>query len=82
MFNIGDVKKMQFNDFIQWAFLGVISGGVAILYAMKGTMNELNVKLAVFVERLEHHGELIDKIELRLSEIEVCSKKCINHKVK
>lgn len=71
---------MEFNEFIQWAFLGVVTGGVWILYQMKSTMNELNIKLAVFVERLEHHQEKIDGMEFRLREIEKKANSCIKHK--
>lgn len=67
---------MEFNEFIQWAFLGVVTGGVWVLYQMKGSMNELNIKLAVFVERLEHHQEKIDGMELRLRDIEKKTNLC------
>ena len=71
---------MEFSAFIQWAFLGVITGGVGILYQMKGSMNELNTKLAVFVERLEHHQEKLDKLEGRLDSMERITLACEFHR--
>lgn len=61
---------MQFNEFIQWSFLGLVSGGVVILWQMKASMNDLNTKLAVFVERLGHHQEKLESFEIRLNTIE------------
>lgn len=67
---------------MQWSFLGIVSAGVGILYQMKGSMNDLNVKLAVFVERLEHHQEKLERLELRFEKFDNCTIKCINHKTK
>jgi hypothetical protein len=72
---------MEFSAFIQWAFLGVVSGGVVILYQMKSSMNDLNVKLAVFVERLEHHQEKLDRLENRLDTMERVTTTCEFHRM-
>lgn len=71
---------MEFNEFIQWAFLGVVTGGVWILYQMKSSMNELNTNLAVIVERLEHHQEKLQGIEVRLRDIETRTSVCLRSK--
>ena len=73
---------MDFTAFMQWCFLGLVSAGVAILYRMKDSMNELNTKLAVFVERLEHHQEKLERLEIRFEKFDNCTIKCINHKTK
>jgi len=61
---------MQFSDFMQWSFLGIVSGGVIILWQMKSSMNDLNTKIEVFVERLGHHQEKLESFGLRLNTIE------------
>jgi len=71
---------MEFSGFMQWCFLGIVSAGVGILYQMKSSMNDLNIKLAVFVERFEHHQEKLERLETRFDKVETCSIKCINHK--
>jgi len=71
---------VEFNEFIQWAFLGVVTGGVWILYQMKSSMNELNTNLAVIVERLEHHQEKLQGIEVRLRDIETRTSVCLRSK--
>lgn len=61
---------MEFNEFIQWSFLGIVTAGVGILYQMKGSMNNLNTKLAVFVERLQNHQEKLNDFSIRLKSVE------------
>ena len=73
---------MEFTSFTEWCFLGIVSAGVGILYQMKSSMNDLNVKLAVFVERFEHHQEKLEKLEDRFDNLNNCTIKCINHKTK
>ena len=73
---------MEFSAFIQWGFLGLLSGAVAILYKMAQSMNELNIKLAVFVERVDNHQDQLSKIETRLESIEKITYHCEVHKSK
>jgi hypothetical protein len=73
---------MDFPGFIQWAFLGLITAGVGILYQMKASMNDLNTKLAVFVERLSHHETRLEKLDKRLDNMERVTVACEFHRNK
>ena len=57
---------MDFNSFKDWAFLGLLSGGVWILYALKGSVDQLNISIAVVIERMNNHEKRIDKLEAEL----------------
>lgn len=61
---------MDFNAFIQWAFLGLVSGGVVILWQMKNSVNELNTKLAVMIVTIDFHSKEIQKIDSRIEKLE------------
>lgn len=54
---------MDFNSFKDWAFLGLLSGGVYILYALKNSVDQLNISIAVVIERMNNHEKRIDKLE-------------------
>lgn len=49
-----------FQDFIYWGFLAMISGSV--LYAAN-SLNALNIKIAVIIERIATHEHRIQKLE-------------------
>lgn len=54
---------MDFNAFKDWAFLGVLSSGVYILWGIKSSVDELNIKIAVVVSRIDTHEKRIEKLE-------------------
>ena len=61
---------MDFSNFIEWAFLGVTTGGVWILWEMKKSVDGLNVKIAVLISQHEQSRSDIDDHELRLRQLE------------
>jgi hypothetical protein len=54
---------MDFAAFKDWAFLGVLTGGVYILWQIKTSVDELNVKIAVVINRTDSHEKRIEKLE-------------------
>ena len=54
-------------DLFDWIIKGIISGslvfGVSILGKIYLTMQELNVKLAVVIEKVTNHEKRIEKLE-------------------
>lgn len=58
---------MEFTKFIDWAFLGLISGGMVFLISfLKGLgdgISLLNTQIAVIIERVEHHERRIGLLE-------------------
>lgn len=56
---------MTFDQFIQWAFLGLLSGSVYILWQLKESVAELNTKIAVVIQRLDSHDQRIKFLEDR-----------------
>jgi len=61
---------MSFPDFIEWCFLGVISGGVVVLWQVKETISGLNTRIEILIEKHEHHRDTIEDHELRLRMVE------------
>lgn len=61
---------MQFGAFIEWAFLGLVGGGVAILWQMKESMNTLNEKISVLIYQHEQARQDIDDHETRIRDLE------------
>lgn len=65
---------MEFNQFIQWAFYGFISFGaytaVNTLGQLKDSVNELNEKLAVVLEKTAWHEKQIMDHGDRLKTVE------------
>lgn len=61
---------MNFNLFIEWAFLGVVTGGVYILWQMKESLTHLNTKIEVLIEQHEQSRKDIDDHEERLRYLE------------
>lgn len=56
---------MIFTDFIQWAFLGVCSGGVVVLWQMKAELQDLKITLAKGLENHEVRITIVEK-DLRI----------------
>lgn len=61
----------QFSEFIQWGFYSVLTGCAiyltAILNGLKGSVDELNVKMATIIERVSHHEKRIEKLEDKIT---------------
>lgn len=62
---------MNFNQFIEWAFLGLMSGGVFILWRMNISISELNSKIGVILERTDRHENQLDKHDQRIRDLEL-----------
>lgn len=61
---------MNFDAFVQWGFLGLVSGGVFILWQMKESMNNLNTKIEVLITQHEEARKDIDDHEDRIRKLE------------
>lgn len=60
--------------FIDWAFKALLMGGLAYGLALIGrlttSVEALNIKIAVLIERTENHAKEIERHDERLSKIE------------
>lgn len=58
---------IQFTDFVQWCFYGLISGCAiyltSILSGLKLSVDELNIKMATIIEKTSSHEKRIEKLE-------------------
>lgn len=63
-------NMVNFEGFVSWAFLGLVGGGVAILWQMKEGLNSLNTKIAVLIEQHDKARKDIDDHEDRIRELE------------
>lgn len=59
----GGCANMDFEGFKEWVFLGLLSGGVYILWTLKLSIEDLNIKMAVIIERTSNHEKRIEKLE-------------------
>jgi hypothetical protein len=57
---------MDFVEFKDWMTLGLLSGGVYVLYSLKASVEELNTRVAVIIEKISHHERRIEHLEDRL----------------
>ena len=52
---------------MDWAFKaitsGALTGAVYILWGLKNSVEQLNIKVAVIIERVEHHEKRLDRLE-------------------
>jgi hypothetical protein len=65
---------IDWNSLVDWMIKGVLGGicmyAVHILSQMKTSIDGLNDKMAQIIERTEWHTREIDKLELRISNLE------------
>lgn len=59
---------MHFQSFVEWVFLGVLSGGVYILWLMSQSLSDLNTKIAILLEKQEQQGKILEDHEERIRE--------------
>lgn len=56
---------MEFAKFIEWAFLGILSGcaiyGVQILAALSRSIHELNNKISIIIEKTAWHEKWLER---------------------
>ena len=66
---------MKFEDFIYWFFLGVVSGGVIlitqILKGINDNLSDMNIKMAIILEKTAYHERELTKLDNRLSIVEL-----------
>ena len=62
---------MIFTEFMEWAFLGVVTGGVYILWQMKESLTNLNTKIEVLITQHEQSRKDIDDHEERIRSLEI-----------
>ncbi len=62
---------MDFTMFMQWAFLGIISGGVVAMFQLKNSVQQLNDRVLILVEKTIWHEKELEKHEMRISKLEV-----------
>lgn len=64
------MAALDFQGFIQWVFLGVVSGTaicmVKILWDMKTSIENLNLRMAQILETTKYHEKRLDRFEERL----------------
>lgn len=61
---------MEFSAFVQWGFLGLVGGGVTILWQMKESMNSLNEKIGILIVQHEQARKDLDDHEERIRDLE------------
>ena len=65
---------MEFSQFVQWAFYGLLSGSVvvavSILRHLSESVDKLNERVAIIIEKVSSHEKRLDKHEEKLEELE------------
>lgn len=56
---------MNWSEFMSWAFLGLTGGAVGILWLAVKSLVELNIKIAVVIDKIEGHEQRIKDLERR-----------------
>ena len=65
---------MDFTQFVEWAFYGIISlsaiYGMRIMGDMRDSIEQLNIQMAVIISRHDQQEREIERLENRLTIIE------------
>ena len=65
---------MQFPDFVQWCFYGLMGGsvvyGVTILAHLKNSIDTLNEKIAVVIEKTSWHEKILDRHSAAIEQLQ------------
>ncbi len=64
------MQLMGFSNFIEWSFLGIMSGGVIILWQMKESLSLLGTRIEVLVTQHEEAKNDINDHESRIRTLE------------
>lgn len=60
--------------FVEWAFKALITGsiiyGVRVLSQLQSSVESLNIKIAVIIEKVSGHEKELNKHEIRLIKLE------------
>lgn len=62
---------MQFSQFVEWGFLGLLTCGIYILWDMKRTIADLNTHIVVIIEKVSRHEKEIESHDARIRDIEL-----------
>ena len=58
---------IEYNNLIQWVFFGVIGysfvNAVRVLGLLKGSIDELNIKMATIITTLSYHEKTIELLK-------------------
>ncbi len=54
---------MDFRGFKDWALLGLLTIGIFFLGRIESSVNELNVKIAVVIEKTNNHERRLENLE-------------------
>lgn len=64
----------NFQHFVEWCFYGVLGGAsvyaVSILGSMKDSIDKLNEKIAVIIEKTQWHEKELERHNYRISNLE------------
>lgn len=70
---------MDFQKFIEWAFMAILSGGViwaaSFLGKISQSINELNEKVAIILTRSDGHEKQISSLSERVHTLETHPKR-------
>ena len=64
---------MDFHQFMEWAFLGIISFAslyaVTILAALKKSIDQLNIKIAEVIEKSSWHEKWLTRHDIEIQDL-------------
>jgi len=65
---------VKFDEFLSWGFTGLISGiliyGVKVLQDIKGSVEELNERMATIIEKTAWHEREMEKMNIKIEKFE------------
>lgn len=65
-----NLPQIDFNKFKDWALLGLLSGGIFILWQMKENVSLLNTRIEIMVETQHYANKSINDHEARIRSLE------------
>lgn len=69
-----ELHATSINEIIQYGFYSLISFiaayGVTVLASMRTSIDALNIKIAVVIERSDQHDKILEKHDSRLEKLE------------